>query len=78
MSALVKTSVTVPADLLDRARRAGMNVSQVTRTALERALREAEFETLVEQYDRAFDEWEASGDAADWDRTAADGLDDEG
>ena len=74
---MVKTSVTVPADLLERARGAGMNVSQVTRAAIERALREAEFETVVEQYDRAYAEWEASGHAADWDRTAAADLHDE-
>lgn len=75
---MVKTSVSVPADLLERARQAGMNVSRVMRTALEQALRDAELETVTAQYDRAFDEWEASGDAADWDRTAANDLHDEG
>lgn len=30
--------------------------------------------SLVEQYDAAMDDWQSSGDAEAWDRTAGDGL----
>jgi post-segregation antitoxin (ccd killing protein) len=73
---MVKTSVSVPGELLARARRAGINVSEVTRTALERSLHEAELEQHVDAYRDAFADWEESGEAAAWDATAADGIDD--
>lgn len=44
--------------------------------ALREAIRLLGDPDLEEAYAQAWDEWEASGDAADWDSTAGDGLTD--
>jgi Arc/MetJ-type ribon-helix-helix transcriptional regulator len=46
--------------------------------ALETAIRALRDRTLEREYAIAMDEWEASGDAARWERTVADGLDEAG
>ncbi len=42
--------------------------------AVQRAVRLLRTSELETAYEAAFDEWAASGEAALWDRTAADGL----
>jgi Arc/MetJ-type ribon-helix-helix transcriptional regulator len=42
--------------------------------AVQRAIRLLGDPELEDAYAAAWDEWEASGDAAAWERTAADGL----
>ena len=42
--------------------------------AVQHAIRLLGDPELEDSYAAAWDEWEASGDAADWDSTAADGL----
>lgn len=44
--------------------------------ALQRAIRMLRHPDLEEDYAAAWDEWEASGEEADWEATAADGLSD--
>jgi post-segregation antitoxin (ccd killing protein) len=66
---LVKTSVSVSADDLDRARELGINVSELVRAALRRRLAEEDLERDVDGYRLAFEEWDESG----WDHLAAEG-----
>lgn len=70
----MKLSISLPEEdvaVLDEyARTAGLNRSAVIRRAL-RLLRQPQLE---EDYAAAWDEWEASGEHAAWEGTAADGL----
>jgi Arc/MetJ-type ribon-helix-helix transcriptional regulator len=75
----MKVSVSMPDDAiatLDRyvATHHGATRSSALRTAIG-LLRERE---LVEQYDRAMDEWEADDASSDWASTVTDGLAREG
>lgn len=44
--------------------------------AIQRAIRMLRDRDLERAYEAAWDEWDASGDAAVWEATTADGLDD--
>lgn len=44
--------------------------------AIQRAIRMLRDRNLEHAYEAAWDEWESSGDAAAWEVTTADGLDD--
>ncbi len=60
--------------LLDEyARQAGLPSRSA---AVQRALRLLRHPTLEDDYAAAWDEWRTSGAQADWEGTAADGLDD--
>ena len=67
---MVKTSVTIPRDDLEAARRLGINVSELTRAALRARLDEQEFEKQVEGYLAAFDEWDEEA----FDHLAGEGI----
>ncbi|GAA1540627.1 ribbon-helix-helix domain-containing protein [Nocardioides humi] len=72
----MKLSVSLAADdvaLIDEiARRDGLP----SRSAVvQRALRQLRIVALEDDYAQAWQEWEESGDAADWDALAGDGLD---
>ena len=72
----MKLSISLPdedvAVLDEYARTSGLNRSAVIRRAL-RLLRHPQLER---DYAAAWDEWEASGEQAAWEGTAADGLSD--
>ena len=72
----MKLSISLPdedvAVLDEYARTSGLNRSAVIRRAL-RLLRHPQLE---QDYAAAWDEWEASGEQAAWEGTAADGLSD--
>lgn len=71
----MKLSVSLPdedvAALDDYARAQGLKSRSA---ALQRAIRMLRHPALEEDYAAAWDEWEASGEEAAWEATAADGL----
>jgi Arc/MetJ-type ribon-helix-helix transcriptional regulator len=71
----MKLSVSLPdedvAALDDYARSQGLNSRSA---ALQRAIRMLRNPELEHDYAAAWDEWEASGEEAAWEATAADGL----
>jgi Arc/MetJ-type ribon-helix-helix transcriptional regulator len=71
----MKLSVSLPdedvATLDDYARSQGLNSRSA---ALQRAIRMLRNPELEQDYAAAWDEWEASGEEASWESTAADGL----
>jgi Arc/MetJ-type ribon-helix-helix transcriptional regulator len=70
----MKLSVSLPdedvAALDDYARRQGLKSRSA---ALQRAIRMLRHPTLEQDYAAAWDEWEASGEEADWEAISADG-----
>ncbi len=74
MPLLVKTSVTISRVDLAEARRLGINVSEVARTALAARLAEETLERQVVEYIEAFSEW----DESPWDHLAGEGLSGDG
>ena len=70
---MVKTSVSLPADDLERARELGINVSDVVRQALRKRLDDEELDREIDAYAAAFEEWT---DPA-WNATAGDGISDD-
>jgi len=69
---MVKTSVSLPADDLARARELGINVSDLARQALRKRLDDEALDQEIDAYAAAFDE----GDPA-WDSTVGDGIGDD-
>jgi post-segregation antitoxin (ccd killing protein) len=67
---MVKTSVTLPADDLEQARKLGINVSEVARRALRQRLDDERLDEEIDGYASAFAEW----DETDYDQLAGDGL----
>ncbi len=71
----MKLSVSLPAEdvatLDDYARSQGLRSRSA---ALQRAIRMLRNPELEQDYAAAWDEWEASGEEAAWEATAADGL----
>ena len=71
----MKLSVSLPdedvAALDDYARAQGLKSRSA---ALQRAIRMLRYPALAQDYAEASDEWEASGEEAAWEATAADGL----
>lgn len=71
----MKLSISLPDEdvaALDRyARAAGITTRSA---AIQRAIRLLSHPDLDHSYAAAWDEWEASGDAASWEETTADGL----
>jgi Arc/MetJ-type ribon-helix-helix transcriptional regulator len=71
----MKLSVSLPdedvAALDDYARAQGLKSRSA---AVQRAIRMLRHPTLEQDYAAAWEEWKASGDEADWESAAADGL----
>jgi len=71
----MKLSVSLPdedvAALDDYARAQGLKSRSA---ALQRAIRMLRYPALAQDYAESGDEWEASGEEAAWEATAADGL----
>ena len=67
---MVKTSVTVEWTDLVEARKLGINVSELVRTALRQRIEGAQLDTLIDGYAAAFSEW----DETSFDHLAGDGL----
>lgn len=67
---MVKTSVTLPVDDLERARALGINVSHVARQALRKRLADEALDQEVDAYAAAFAEW----DETEYDQLAGDGI----
>lgn len=67
---MVKTSVTLPADDLERARELGINVSELVRQALRKRLDDEALDQETEAYAAAFADWDETG----FDHLAADGV----
>lgn len=71
----MKLSVSLPEEdvaVLDEyARRAGLSSRSA---AVQHAIRSLRLPDLEQDYSTAWDDWEASGEQAAWDGTAADGL----
>ena len=57
---MVKTSVSLPVDDLERARELGINVSELAREALRRRLDDDALDEQVDEYAAAFAEWDES------------------
>lgn len=66
---MVKTSVTLPSEDLDAARRLGINISELTRVSLRKRLHDEELDSQIEGYAAAFAEW----DEPAWDHLASEG-----
>ena len=73
MTAMAKTSVSLPLDDLERARELGINVSKLARQALRKRLDDEALDQEIDAYAAAFAEW----DEAEHDLLAADGLADD-
>ena len=69
-STRVKTSVTVDWNDHVEARKLGINVSDLVRTALRQRIEEAHLDTVIDGYAAAFSEW----DETSFDHLAGDGL----
>lgn len=69
---MVKTSVSLPLDDLERARELGINVSELTRQALRSRLDDEVLDQEIDAYATAFAEWDEAG----YDHLAGDGLGD--
>ena len=69
-SAMVKTSVTIPRQDLERAQQLGINVSAVARDALKDRLRDEQLDREIDGYVSAFEEW----DETSWDHLTTEGL----
>ena len=67
---MVKTSVTIPADDLERARQLGINVSELARDALWKRLHDEALDQETDAYAAAFADWDETG----FDHLAADGI----
>jgi post-segregation antitoxin (ccd killing protein) len=72
MTTMVKTSVSLPHDDLERARELGINVSELARQALRKRLDDEALDREIDAYAAAFTEW----DEAEYDHLAGDGLGD--
>ena len=70
---MVKTSVSLPADDLERARELGINVSDLARQALRKRLDDEALDQEIDAYASAFEEW---NDTA-WDGAVGDGISDD-
>jgi post-segregation antitoxin (ccd killing protein) len=70
---MVKTSVSIPLDDLERARELGINVSELARRALRKRLDDEALDQEIDAYSAAFAEW----DEAKYDHLASDGLGDD-
>lgn len=68
---MVKTSVSLPYDDLERARQLGINVSELARRALRKRLDDETLDREIDSYAAAFAEW----DETEYDHLAGDGLD---
>lgn len=68
-STMVKTSVTLPSEDLEAARRLGINISELTRASLRQRLHDEELDGQIKGYCAAFAEW----DEQTWDHLAAEG-----
>ena len=69
---MVKTSVSLPLDDLEHARKLGINVSELVRQALRKRLDDEALDEEIDGYSTAFNEWSE----ADYDALASDGLTD--
>lgn len=69
---MVKTSVSLPAVDLERARELGINVSDLARQALRRRLDDEALDQEIDAYAAAFEESDPA-----WDVAVADGLGDD-
>lgn len=67
---MVKTSVSLPIDDVERARALGINVSELARHALRRRLEDESLDREIDAYSAAFAEW----DESDYDGVAGDGI----
>lgn len=67
---MIKTSVSVPLEDLERARELGINVSELARQALRKRLDDEALDTEIDEYATAFAEW----NEAEYDQLAGDGL----
>ncbi len=70
---MVKTSVSVPLEDLERARELGINVSELARQALRKRLDDEALDQEIDAYAAAFDEW---NDPA-WSTAVGDGIGDD-
>lgn len=70
---MVKTSVSLPLDDLERARELGINVSELARQALRKRLDDEALDREIDSYAAAFAEW----DESEYDQLAGDGLGDD-
>lgn len=68
---MVKTSVSLPVADLERARKLGINVSELARQALRRRLDDEALDEQVDGYAAAFAEWDESA----YDQLVGDGVD---
>lgn len=70
---MVKTSVSVPLEDLERARELGINVSELARQALRKRLDDEALDQEIDAYAAAFEEW---SDPA-WSAAVGDGIGDD-
>ncbi len=70
---MVKTSVSLPADDLERARELGINVSDLARQALRKRLDDEDLDQEIDAYAAAFEDW---SDPA-WNAAVGDGIGDD-
>jgi post-segregation antitoxin (ccd killing protein) len=70
MTAMTKTSVSLPLGDLERARELGINVSELARQALRKRLDDEALDQEIDAYAAAF----AESDEAEYDLLAGDGL----